>query len=179
MSNFDPLLERNRVFAASGAYAGLSIMPTQPVYIVTCLDPRVDPAAFLGLELGDAPVVRNAGGRVTEEVIDDVAFISYLAGVMLTEGPLFEVAVIHHTGCGTGFLADASFRSGFAARAGLEESSLAERAVVDPEQTVAVDAQRLLESPKVSERITVAGYVYDLDSGEVRMTVPPAQPVAR
>src|SRR5215472_19214444 len=176
MSNLRPLLQRNRTFAASGAHTGLEIMPRQPVFLVTCLDPRVDPAEFLGVELGDAPVIRNAGGRVTEEVIDDIAFISYLTRMMIPEGPLFEVAVIHHTGCGTGFLADASFRSGFAARAGLEESSLAERAVVDPEQTVAVDAQRLLESPKVSERITVAGYVYDLDSGEVRMTVPPAQP---
>src|SRR5215469_9204667 len=102
MSNLDPLLERNRAFQDSGAYAGLSLMPRHAVFIVTCLDPRVDPADFLGLGLGDAPVVRNAGGRVTEAVIDDVAFISYMIGMMMTEGPLFEVAVIHHTGCGTG-----------------------------------------------------------------------------
>jgi carbonic anhydrase len=176
MTNLDPLLERNRAFAATGAYAGLPMMPDQPVFVVTCLDPRVDPAEFLGLGLGDAPVVRNAGGRVTEAVIDDIAFISYLAGVLRTEGPLFEVAVIHHTGCGTGFLADADFRHAFAARTGQDEYSLAASAVVDPEQTVAADVKRLLASPKVSDRITAAGYVYDLDTGLVRMTVRPDGP---
>lgn len=176
MSKLDPLLERNRAFEATGAYTGLSLMPAQPVFVVTCLDPRVDPAAFLGLGLGDAPVVRNAGGRVTESVIDDVAFISYMIGAMLTEGPLFEVAVIHHTGCGTGVLADADFRSAFATRTGIDESVLADEAVVDPEVTVAADVNRLLASPKVSDRITAAGYVYDVDSGLVRMIVPPQQP---
>jgi carbonic anhydrase len=176
MSNLDPLLERNRAFHANGAYAGLSLIPNYPVFIVTCLDPRVDPAAFLGLRLGDAPVVRNAGGRVTDEVIDDVAFISYMIGGVLTQGPLFEVAVVHHTGCGTGVLADAAFRSAFATRTGIDASVLAAEAVVDPEQTVAADVRRLLASPRVSERITVAGYVYDVDTGEVRMAVPPEPP---
>jgi Carbonic anhydrase len=100
MSNLRPLLERNRAFAAAGAHAGPAIMPRQQVFLVTCLDPRVDPAAFLGVELGDAPVIRNAGGRVTETVINDIAFISYLARTMIPDGPLFEVAVVHHTGCG-------------------------------------------------------------------------------
>jgi carbonic anhydrase len=176
MSNLDPLLERNKAFAATGAHAGLSMLPNQPVFVVTCLDPRVDPAAFLGVRLGDGPVVRNAGGRVTEAVIDDIAFISYLAGVMMPDGPLFEVAVIHHTSCGTGFLADADFRQAFATRTGLDESVLADSAVVDPEQTVAADVKRLLASPKVAQRITAAGYVYDLDSGLVQMTVPPQRP---
>ena len=173
MSNHDPILERNREIAATGAYAGLSIMPKQPVFVVTCLDPRVDPASFLGVDLGDAAVVRNAGGRVTEAVIDDIAFISYTIGMMISEGPLFEAAVIHHTGCGTGFLADPGFRHDFATRTGLDESVLADEAVIDPEQTVAIDVKRLLASPKVSERITVAGYVYDVETGLVRMTVPP------
>jgi carbonic anhydrase len=177
VSNLDSLLARNREFAASGAYAGLTVMPAQPVFIVTCLDPRVDPAAILGIALGDAPVVRNAGGRITEAVIDDVAFIGYVAGAMIAGGPLFEVAVIHHTGCGTGLLADAGFRQGFAMRTGLDESALTAEAVVDPEETVAGDVARLLASPKVSERISVAGYVYDIDTGLVRMTVSPGQPV--
>jgi carbonic anhydrase len=134
-TNLRPLLERNRAFAATGAHAGLAIMPRQQVFLVTCLDPRVDPAAFLGVGLGDAPVIRNAGGRVTEAVIDDIAFIGYLARTMIPDGPLFEVAVVHHTGCGTGFLADAAFRSALAARTGLDEASLAAEAVVDPAAT--------------------------------------------
>jgi carbonic anhydrase len=176
MSKLHPLLERNRAFAATGAHAGLAVMPRQPVFIVTCLDPRTDPAAFLGVELGDAPVIRNAGGRVTEEVIDDIAFISYLIRTMIPDGPLFEVAVIHHTGCATGFLADAGFRAYFAARTGLDEAALAAEAVIDPDATVRADVQRLLSSPKVQPQISVSGHVYDLETGLVTTIVDPAQP---
>ena len=179
MSNLRPLLERNRAFAATGAHAGLAIMPRQPVFLVTCLDPRVDPAAFLGIELGDAPVIRNAGGRVTEAVINDIAFISYVTRMMIPDGPLFEVAVVHHTGCGTGFLADAAFRSAFAARTGLDEAMLAAEAVVDPAVTVRADVDRLLSSPKVAPQISVSGHVYDLQTGLVTTIVDPAQPQAQ
>ncbi len=179
MSNMSPLLERNHAFAASDGHVGVEILPKQQVFVVTCLDPRVDPAAFLGVELGDAPVIRNAGGRITDAVIDDVAFISYLAESMIPEGPLFEVAVIHHTGCGTGFLADRPFRAAFAQRANLDEDDLAAEAVIDPDHTVEVDVARLLASPKVSPRITVAGYVYDLETGLVRPVVPPTRPAPR
>jgi carbonic anhydrase len=146
------------------------------VFLVTCLDPRVDPAAFLGVELGDAPVIRNAGGRVTEAVIDDIAFIGYVARTMIPDGPLFEVAVVHHTGCGTGFLADAGFRSAFAARTGLDEAVLAAEAVVDPAATVRADVERLLSSPKVPPQISVSGHVYDLQTGLVTTIVDPSQP---
>ncbi len=175
MSKLRPLLERNHAFAASGAHAGLEIMPRVPVFIVTCLDPRVDPAAFLGIELGDAPVVRNAGGRVTEAVIDDIAFISYLTRLMMPDGPLFEVAVVHHTGCGTAFLDDAGFRSAFAAGTGLDEAELAAKAVVDPAATVRSDVARLLSSPKVLPQISVSGHVYDLQTGLVTTVVDASQ----
>jgi carbonic anhydrase len=176
MSNLHPLLERNRAFAVTGAHAGLAIMPRQPVFLLTCLDPRVDPSAFLGIELGDAPVIRNAGGRVTEAVINDIAFISYLASTMIGDGPLFEVAVVHHTGCGTGFLADAAFRSAFAARTGLDEAMLAAEAVVDPAATVRADVDRLLSSPEVPPQLSVSGHVYDLQTGLVTTITGPAQP---
>jgi carbonic anhydrase len=179
MSNLRPLLERNRAFAATGAHAGLAIMPRQEVFLVTCLDPRVDPAAFLGIELGDAPVIRNAGGRITEAVIDDIAFIGYLIRTMIPDGPLFEVAVVHHTGCGTGFLADAAFRSGFAARTGRDEAVLAAEAVVDPAATVRTDVDRLLTSPKVPPQISASGHVYDLQTGLVTTIADPAQPQGR
>jgi carbonic anhydrase len=176
MSDFRPLLERNRAFAATGAHAGLAIMPRLPVFLVTCLDPRVDPAAFLGVELGDAAVIRNAGGRVTEAVINDIAFVSYLARTMIPDGPLFAVAVVHHTGCGTGFLADAEFRSAFATRTGLDEAVLAAEAVIDPAATVRADVERLLSSPKVLSQISVSGHVYDVQTGLVTTIADPAQP---
>jgi carbonic anhydrase len=86
------------------------VFPILRLFVITCMDPRVDPAHFLGLELSDAMVVRNGAGRVTPEVIDDVAFIGQLAESAVPDGPLFEVAVIHHTQCGSGALADDDFR---------------------------------------------------------------------
>ncbi len=114
MADIDPLLDRNKHFATTQAYQGAPIYSRRGVCVITCLDPRTDPAEFLELELGDAAVIRNAGGRVTPAVIDDLAFITYLSeAVLKPEGPLFEVAVIHHNKCGTSFLADADFRHNF------------------------------------------------------------------
>lgn len=173
MSHFQELIARNEAFARSSAHQGLSIIPRQPVYVVCCLDPRTDPAAFLGVELGDAVVVRNAGGRVTDEIIRDIAFISFLAETMLPVGPLFEAAVIHHHNeCGTGFLGDDAFRVAFATRTGFDEAALANEAVIDPVATVKTEVARLLGSPMISRRITVSGYVYDVESGLVTEVVP-------
>ncbi len=100
MTRMTPLLERNEQFARTYAPVALGI-PARQVLIVTCLDHRVDPAIVLGLRLGDAPVIRNAGGRVTQAVIDDVAYLAFLAGKLFgaqgPDGTLFEVAVVHHT----------------------------------------------------------------------------------
>jgi carbonic anhydrase len=69
-------LARNRAFAAAGGHQGAVVFPNPRLFVITCLDPRVDPAYFLGLGLSDALVVRNVGGRVTPEVINDVAFMA-------------------------------------------------------------------------------------------------------
>ena len=106
MTGIGSALERNRDFAAANGHEGAVVFPDLGLFVVTCLDPRVDPAHFLGLGLGDAVVVRNVGGRVTPEVINDVAFIGQIAQSVLPDGPLFEVAVIHHTQCGSAALAD-------------------------------------------------------------------------
>ena len=79
MTRMTPLLERNEQFARAYTPAALGV-PAAQMLIVTCLDHRVDPAIVLGLQLGDAPVIRNAGGRVTQTVIDDIAYLAFLAG---------------------------------------------------------------------------------------------------
>jgi carbonic anhydrase len=175
-TNIDALLDRNRTFAMAGGHRGLTVMPRLRAFVVTCLDPRVEPAGFLGLEPGDAMVVRNAGGRVTPEVLLDLSFIGALAEGQVPEGPLFEVAVVHHTDCGTRLLADGGFRRRFAARTGASEEALAHEAVVEPESTVRADVETVRECSWLPDRVTVSGHVYDLDSGLVR-TVVEASPV--
>ena len=173
-ANIEAALARNRAFAAAGGHEGAVVFPNLRLFVITCLDPRVDPAHFLGLGLGDAMVVRNAGGRVTPEVIDDVAFIGQLAENILPDGPLFEVAVIHHTQCGTGALADDGFRRRYAERIGADESTLREHAILDPVATVTRDVERLRSAPAIAPRIGVSGHVYDVVTGLVQTVIQPA-----
>jgi carbonic anhydrase len=161
----EPVLERNRAFAATGGHEGAVVFPRMRLYVITCLDPRVDPAHFLGLSPGDAIVVRNVGGRVTPEVINDVAFIGQIAEAVIPDGPLFEVAVIHHTQCGSGALADATFRRSYADRIGVPESPLREHAVLDPTATVMHDVELLRAARSISGRLAVSGHVYDVVTG--------------
>ena len=170
-ANIDRALERNRTFAAAGGHEGAVVFPNLRLFVITCLDPRVDPAHVLGLGLSDAVVVRNVGGRVTHEVINDVAFIGQLAETMLPDDPLFEVAVIHHTQCGAGALADEEFRQRYAERIGADESILREHAVLDPVATVTHDVEQLRSADAISPRIAVSGHVYDVVDGLVQTVV--------
>jgi carbonic anhydrase len=171
-ANIESALERNRAFAAADGHEGAVVFPNLRLFVITCLDPRVDPAHFLGLGLSDAMVVRNVGGRVTPQVIEDVAFISQIAENVVPDGPLFEVAVIHHNQCGAGALADDTFRLRYAERIGAEESTLREHAVLDPAATVTRDVERLRSAPAISPRLRVSGHVYDVVTGLVETVIP-------
>src|SRR5436190_1494182 len=171
-ANIESALERNRAFAAAGGHEGAVVFPNLRLFVITCLDPRVDPAHFLGLGLSDAIVVRNVGGRVTPEVINDVAFIGQIAESALPDGPLFEAAVIHHTQCGAGALADETFRRRYAERIGADESALRDRAILDPAVTVTRDVELLRSAPAISPRISVSGHVYDVVTGLVETVIP-------
>ena len=173
MSNIDSVLDRNRAFAAAGSHEGAVVFPTLRLFVITCLDPRVDPAHFLDLGLGEALVVRNVGGRVTPAVINDVAFIGQIAEGFIPDGPLFEVAVIHHTQCGSAAFVDDAFRRSYADRIGADESALREHAVLDPRSTIKSDVERLLCADAVSPRIAVSGHVYDVATGLVEPVVHP------
>ena len=170
MTRMTPLLERNEKFA--GNYTPVELAPPMTqLLIVSCLDHRVDPAIVLGLQLGDAPVIRNAGGRVTEAVIEDIAYLAFLAEQLfagqLADDRLFEVAVIQHTQCGTSFLADPGFRQQAAAATGRAEADLEAEAVADPHRTVKADVERLLSSPWLSPKVSVSGHVYEIETGRV------------
>jgi carbonic anhydrase len=181
MTKMTPLLERNQQFTQTYTPAGLGL-PTAKLIIVTCLDHRVDPAIVLGLELGDAPVIRNAGGRVTQAVIDDIAFLAFLieqlSGGEAATDALFEVAVIHHTQCGTAFLSDTNFRKQAAEATGLPEVTLAASIVADPHETVKADVELLLNAPSLSPKVSVSGHVYDIATGQVTTAVDARYPTA-
>jgi len=179
VSNIDSLLTRNAAFAASDVRHNtprLPFLPHKGLYVITCIDPRTDPADFLGLEFGEAIVARTVGGRVTPAVIQDVAYIGYLVETKAPDGPYFEAAIIHHTDCGSVLLADEELRHEFAQRTRYDEQTLADLPVLDPPATVHTDVDRLLSNPRVSPRITVSGHVYNVDTGLVTTIVEPVSP---
>jgi carbonic anhydrase len=152
-SKMTPLLERNEQFVAT-----YNPGPLGPPAAIT-----------LGLKLGDAVVIRNAGGRVTPAVINDIAYLAFLAGQLFSgqvaaEG-LFEVAVVHHPHCGTGFLADPGFRQQAAEATGLPGAALEACVVADPHLTVTADVELLLASPLLSPKVSVSGHAYDIATG--------------
>jgi carbonic anhydrase len=100
-----------------------------------------------------------------------VAYISYLLETKAPDGPWFELAVIHHTECGSTFLADPQLRAGFAAR-GYDEAELAALPATDPVASVREDVAKIIAAPQVSSRIRVSGHVYDVKTGHVATVVP-------
>ena len=183
MTRMEPLLERNEQFARGYTPVPLGLPETRTL-ILGCLDHRVDPALVLGLRLGDAPVIRNAGGRVTQAVVEDVAYLAFLATQLFGGGDgdgeapesLFEVAIVHHTQCGTGFLADPAFLRQAAEATGLSEAGLRAGAVDDPYATVVADVERLLASPLLSPKVSVSGHVYEVATGRVSTVVEARHP---
>lgn len=172
MDDLQTLIDRNLEFARSFDQGNLPILPRLSTLVLTCLDARVDPAHFLGLELGDAFVMRNVGGRVTEGVIEHIAILRALAAV--AGGALLEVAIVHHTDCGTRRFADAEVRKKLGQAAGTGEAAIEKLAVTDPETSVAEDIDRLRAASTLPDTLVVAGYVYDVTDGHIREIVAPA-----
>lgn len=172
MAGVHTLIDRNVEFAEGFADGHLGIPPRLATLIVTCLDSRVDPAHFFGLELGDAFVMRNVGGRVTDGLVEQIAILRALA--LAAGGSAFEVAILHHTDCGIIRFADPDFRRKLSQAAGVDEPAIERFATPDPRISVAEDLERLRAATELADDLVVAGYVYDVTDGRVREVSPPA-----
>jgi carbonic anhydrase len=134
--------------------------PAKRLTVLTCMDARVDPARILGLELGDAHVLRNAGGVVTDDVVRSLSISQHLLG---TE----EIVLIHHTDCGMLGLTDDDLASKLEREAG-ERPPWPAHGFDDLEGNVRESIRRLEESPFVPGTSNVRGFVYDVHTGELR-----------
>jgi carbonic anhydrase len=121
--------------------------------------------------MGDALVQRTIGGRVTGAVLADIAYAAHLVSEKAPDGPWFEVAIVHHTDCGSALLADDELRRRYAERIGADERALTDTAVLDPARTVSTDVRRVIWSAEVPDRVAVSGHVYDVDTGLVTTIV--------
>ncbi len=166
------LLDRNRSFAKQFEAGDLKGRPRLKTSILSCLDPRVDPAHIFQLELGDAAVLRTAGGRVTPGVMRDLAILGMLAaGAPGVGGGPALLLVIHHTDCGTARLAIPEVGEQFAKRLGVSNEVVAAIAVTDPAATVRADIEKLRQAPGAPDSLIVGGFVYHVTSGTIEQVV--------
>lgn len=171
MSVQSDLIDRNRHFAATFNRGDLPILPQLRTVLLTCADARVDPAHVLGLDLGEAVVIRNTGGRVTRAVIEEIATLAVLVNA-LTEGrePGFSVILMQHTQCGAQRLADPELQAMLQQKLGIDVS---EYAITDQASDLAVDIGRLRAALEVPDTITVSAMLYDVQTGTAREIAPP------
>ena len=159
MSQTDDLLDDNRDFAAGFSGSGGSPSPTRRLAVLACMDGRIDPHAILGLEEGDAHVIRNAGGLATADAIRSLALSQHLLG---TE----EIVLVHHTDCGLQKTTDEEFAVKVEQACG-ERPPWRALAFTDVEESVRETARRLRESPFLLHR-RVRGFVYEVENGRLR-----------
>jgi carbonic anhydrase len=156
----DDLLQNNRKFAAAFDHPGLPARPASRVAIVACMDARLDPARVVGLEPGDAHVIRNAGGVVTHDTIRSLTISQRLLG---TE----EIMVIQHTDCGMLKIKEGELESQIEAETGVPLPFVID-AISDLDGGVRESLGRLHASPFLPNKGSVRGFVYDVDTGALR-----------
>jgi carbonic anhydrase len=162
------LLRRNRAFA-SQTPGVLSLWPRLNACVVTCPDPRVDPAAVLGLELGDVGVVRAAGGRISPIVMQQLLFLAQAGAASGQRQEGLELILMGHTDCGMAHLLGAAQRELLSAFLGCAVEDLDAKAPGDPHRGVRVDIEELAANPLIPASLSVAGMVYDVATGLVEV----------
>jgi len=166
MTTLDTLTKRNSDFAAHRFVAGLTMMPTLRTMVIGCVDPRVDPAHLLGLDPGEAIVIRNMGGRITPATLQTMAMLQTIAQVQgANPGDGFHLIVLHHTDCGITRLEEKPDM--LAGYFGIGKGELEAKAVPDPRTSVAVDVAALRANPALPSGWLVSGLVYDIATGLV------------
>ena len=158
MADFDDLLAANREFAEHFALAGFDGVAHAGVAMVTCMDSRIDPLGMIGLSPGDAKILRNPGGRVTDQ-----ALVALVLGVNLLN--VERILVIEHTRCAMAAASEAELRSRLGASAGADASWMSIGAIDDQEATIRSDVEKVAAHPLIGDDVTIGGFIYDVDTG--------------
>ncbi|NNC91276.1 MAG: carbonic anhydrase [Acidimicrobiia bacterium] len=170
MSDLAELYERNASFAEGFDLSHLPIRPNLSTVILTCVDARLDPARFAGLEPGDAFVLRSAGARVTEAVALEVALLWRLLSMASGGPPSIELVIIQHTDCGMARFADPEVAPRITEHFGTG-AVVDTYAIADPVESMALDIERLRANAFVPDELTVSGHLYDVATGRLSVAV--------
>ena len=160
MSEVQEFQKANDAYASSFSKGNLPMPPGRHVAVLTCMDARLDPARFLGLEEGDAHVIRNAGGRASDDAIRSLAISEQLLGTN-------EVVVIHHTDCGMLTFSNEDLRTKLKQQLNADAEHIDFLPFKDLEQSVRDDVAFLRNSPLIPQSIDISGFIYDVKSGKL------------
>jgi carbonic anhydrase len=160
MSLIDPFVAHSESYARSFDRGGLPMPPGKRLAVVACMDARLNPYGLLGLAEGDAHVIRNAGGVVTDDVIRSLAISQRLLGTR-------AILLIHHTDCGMLTFRDDEVKAAILADTGLRPPFALE-AFPDLEEDVRQSIRRVEASPYIPHRDDVRGFVYEVETGRLR-----------
>ena len=160
MSITDELLQNNAAYAENFDKADLPLPPAKGVAVVACMDARLDVHKILGLQEGDAHVIRNAGGVVTDDEIRSLAISQRLLGTN-------EVILIHHTDCGMLTFSDDELKRQIQEDVGIKPE-FAMEAFSDLDEDVRQSIRRIQASPFIPNKDSVRGFVYEVESGRLR-----------
>ena len=161
MSYFENFLKANQAYVELHGDLHLSIKPKTKVAIVTCMDSRLHVAPALGLALGDAHILRNAGGRVTEDMIRSLVISQQQMGTR-------EIVVLHHTDCGAQTFNNEDFQEHLKSELGVDVSGQDFLPFQDIDESVREDMKLLRECPLIPDDVIISGAVYDVDTGSMR-----------
>ena len=157
---FDDLLAANHDYQKSFKYSELTGVAKQGLAIVTCMDSRINPLSVVGMRSGDAKILRNAGARVTEDVLRTLVLGTYLLGVD-------RILIMPHTDCRMAKSEEQEIHQLIDDEFGVDTRSLEFRTVTDQKRALAVDVQRVRSYPLIRKGVSVAGAIYDVSNGSI------------
>lgn len=164
MGRFDELHGANQSYAETFEHGDLPMPPKRQVAVITCMDARLHPEKFLGLEVGDAHMIRNAGGRASDDAIRSLVISQRLLGTN-------EVVVIHHTDCGMLTFSNQDLADKCREELDVDVSDLDFLPFKDLEQSVRDDVVTLRSSPLIPKNIPISGAIYDVRTGQLQPVV--------
>jgi carbonic anhydrase len=158
MENFADLLGANKEYASTFKSNGLSGEARKGLAIVTCMDSRIDPLHIVGMEAGDAKILRNAGARVTEDVLRTLVLATHLLGVT-------RVLVMPHTDCKMASGEEHEIHAAILEKSGIDTRGIEIRTVKDQMKALITDIQRIESYPLLAKNVKVMGAVFSVESG--------------
>jgi carbonic anhydrase len=162
--SFEDVLTANQAYAEAFPHAGLPGAGARHLAVVTCMDVRIDPLAALGLAVGDANVLRNPGGQVTDEVLVSLVLATSLLGVE-------RVLVVQHTGCKMASVSNEQAHAALDEATGTDTSALDLHVIGDQREALRADVERVRTNPHLPSGLPVMGCLYDVDTGRLEVVV--------